>query len=126
MSEEKTTVEKTVDLELTVPDRFKILSFIPEKGDILPMLIALDLKEQFELGLEELKSIDFATEAQGENTIYKWNNDKAAKLTKVFKLSESQLKVLKDRITALGKEDKIVLDNVRLAHRIQDLQVKGS
>ena len=128
MSAKKDAVKETThaaEVELTVPERFKVLDFVPTKSDMLTMLIASELQELFTFTESELTSIDFTVRqgSDGKST-YSWSPDKAKELTRVFKLSEGQLKVLKDRIKQLANEKEITLENVKIAKKIENLAGK--
>lgn len=120
MSEEaKIGSPSTVSVTLEFSDRLSILDFLPSEGNIMTMSIAKDIKKKTVLTTAELQG---AGAIQNGNTIH-WDQEKAKEYSLTIQLTKPELKVIQDKIKKLDSDNKISMEIVSLAEKLQELKV---
>jgi len=100
-------------MKLTIKERLAIGGLLPEKGDMVTITIAKDIKSKVELTQKLIKDLNF----RSLGNRFTWNEEKKPACIK-FTLAE--IKILKDRVTELEKKKELLVDNYDLYKKIQD------
>jgi ribosomal protein L18E len=107
-----TSEQKTI--ALTVKERLLISQIYPEKSSLTEQTIVRDVSRKLELSQDEQKEIEFKTIPQG----FTWNQEKEQ--VKVVEFTDAELNLLKDRVNALDKEQKITQQILELCLKIKN------
>jgi hypothetical protein len=108
MSQEQKTIA------LTVKERLLISQIYPEKSSLTEQTIVRDVSRKLEISQEEQTEIEFKTMPQG----FTWNQEKEQ--VKVVEFTDAELNLLKDRVNALDKEQKITQQILELCLKIKN------
>lgn len=103
-------------MKLTIKDRIVLSGLYPKEGDMLTQILIREIGEKTRIGSEEAKEIELKTSAVGVT----WNVSKATE--KEIEFTNSELRLLKERVSKLDKEKKITQEMLDLCVKIQDAQ----
>lgn len=104
-------------LNLGIKNRLVLLQILPAKGNISDMVEVMDLAKELKLTDEEKEKIEYK---EDENLNFYWNPDKEH--IKEIKLNSDKVKILKNTIDILDKENNISIALLDLALEIKNLK----
>lgn len=96
---------ETVNLALTVQNRFAVIGILPKQEDIIGMMMVRDIEIRMLLTQIEKKKCNFRKQEDGRG----WTWD-LPKKTKTFKFSCAEMELLRKRVTELDSQKKISAD----------------
>jgi hypothetical protein len=102
-------------IALTVKERLLISQIYPEKSSLTEQTIVRDISRKLEITQEEQTEIEFKTMPQG----FTWNQEKEH--VKAVEFTDAEINLLKDRVNALDKEQKITQQILELCLKIKNV-----
>ena len=88
-------------MKMTIKERMTFGELLPDKGNIVTLTIAQDIKKKTEITQEDIKTYDIVSDEKG----VKWNADVVQE--KEVKFSGLELDFLKEQVAALDKKSEI-------------------
>jgi len=112
MAKEKKKVENMV--ALTVKERLLVPQLYPKEASLTDQTIVRDISRKTEITQEEMKKIGFKTMPQG----FTWDQKKEK--VKQVEFTDTELNLLKNRITELDKEKKVTQQLLEVCLKIKN------
>lgn len=101
-------------MKFNVKERLLLIGMLPQQGSLSEMVDIYDLVRDLKLSEEEKGAISYIE----NNNYVKWDFDKDP--NKDINISSSQMKIIKEAIEKLDKENKINLEMIPLIQIIND------
>lgn len=102
-------------IEVSVKDRLTIIALLPSSGKMTDLVEVIDLVKLIKFTEEEKAEMDYK-EVNGRIT---WNP--AKEITKEIEINFEQLRIIKEQIKKLDKEEKIDLSTLDTCLRFSKL-----
>ena len=106
-------------ISLSILERLQFPLIYPQSGGLIEMTIVRSLQEKIKFTPKEIREYELKDLSDGKIS---WNKAKGKDTT--FPLEDPEIRVLQKGVDILDKEQRITLDLVDLAKRIQDINKK--
>ncbi len=99
-------------MNLTIKDRFLLLSILPHEGDISTIRIVRDLRAALSFSEEEHARLKVETRQSPQGTTFKW--DETAPQTAEIEIKPKAFSVIQAALLELGNQKKLTEDFIPL------------